>query len=109
MAGAVHHWPTDGHRALCDRMGLRFERDLRYPNGAVMLAPVPVWRRFYLGLPEEVHHFWDDIMMGEWLLQSGGAVVNWRASWEHRHDCPADECRELYQRHASELGVTKTR
>jgi hypothetical protein len=40
IAANLHHYPTTGHAYLCNQMGLKCVADLRYPNGAVMLAPV---------------------------------------------------------------------
>jgi hypothetical protein len=101
----VHHWPTTGHQALCSAMGLQCEPDLRYPNGAVLLAPVSVWQTYYLGLPTAIHHYWDDVMMGEWLRQSGGSLLDLPVCWEHLHDCPEETACEVYGRQMADLAT----
>ena len=102
VAANLHHWETSGHGWLCDLMGLPFATHLTYPNGAVMIAPANTWRRFYLPLPSAIHHHWDDVMMGEWLKQEGGTLIDLDLSWTHLHDCPAEVSRECYLRHLQE-------
>lgn len=107
IAANVHHWPTGGHHWICGRMGLQCNWDLRYPNGALMFAPLATWRKYYLAMPEYIHHHWDDVIMGEWLRQSGdGKIIDIPAVWRHCHDCDSEFSQAILIAHQKELAAT---
>ena len=45
-----------------------------------MLAARDVWRKYYLSLPKEVNHFFEDVLLGQWLLRHGNDP--WKAHFE---------------------------
>jgi hypothetical protein len=101
----VDYWQTASHWALCAQMQLPFHRDLHYPQGAVMLAPTPVWEDFYVrGLPHNIHHSFDDVMMGVLLEARGGKFVDFPCTWSHRHHCESAVAQSVYNQHFQELG-----
>lgn len=110
IAANVHHFPTTGHFDLCAQMGLACERDLRYPNGQVMLAPVKTWRDWYVPMPAGINHYWDDIMYGEGFRQkASGVVIDWRPCWCHRHNLESITSERIHRTQLSALDAKPTR
>lgn len=102
IAAAIHNWKNGGsHRGLCDEMGLACTTpEMHYPNGAMMLAPVETWRRWYVTLPASINHYFDDVMMGEVFRQRGpGRFLDWPTCWLHQHNCSVEESRAVYTSH----------
>jgi len=64
IANDIHHY--------LQAMGLKTEVEYSYVQGAFMFAPLRVWQRFYLPLPEEITHYRDDSVMSQWFRQCGG-------------------------------------
>jgi hypothetical protein len=107
IAADVLDWETDGHAALCRTMKLPFSRRLQYAYGAVMLAPWPIWERFYLGLPPAIIHYFDDVMMSQWLLHEGGKLIGIGRQFEHMHHCESAVARQVYRTHCEELNASQ--
>jgi hypothetical protein len=103
-----HDWETDGHRSVCEEMGIPLNTKLRYPNGAVMVAPLATWQRFYVPMPARINHYWDDIIMGEWMLHAGATLVDLPTTWAHLHDSRPEVSRSHYEAHAAELATHPT-
>jgi hypothetical protein len=100
----IHHWPTNGHAYLCRAMRLPFNGIADYAQGALMMAPWRVWERYYLGLPAEIHHYWDDVMMSLWLTHEGGQLVNIPPdTFRHLHHCDPEVSQTIFQAHSAEL------
>jgi hypothetical protein len=104
IAANVHHWPTGGHYWLCQQMGLKCEDPVHYPNGQVMLAPVKTWRDWYVTMPANIHHYWDDVMFGEAFKQKGdGAILDWPVCWHHWHGSDVKLSQRITALHRSGL------
>jgi hypothetical protein len=104
IAAGLERCQRDGHRRWCEQLGLPFRNELEFPQGAVMLAPAVTWREVYLdGLPADITHFWDDLMMGELLRHRGGRLIDLPRSWTHRHHCEPEVARNLYEAHRGEV------
>jgi len=95
IAAAIESQEVNDHSywnpylSFCNAMGLSVPARIVFPQGAVVLASRDVWRKYYLGLAKDVHHFFEDVLMGQWLLQSGGSLVPMRPTWRHQHNCSA--------------------
>ncbi|SEO03298.1 hypothetical protein SAMN05216404_11071 [Nitrosospira multiformis] len=105
IAAQIHRWPTTGHHWLCHRMGLPCTPIAEYAQGAVMMAPLSVWESYYLELPPEIHHYWDDVMMSLWFTHEGGQLIEIDQTFEHMHHCEPTLARAVYHAHAAELDV----
>ena len=103
LGAKLHQWETSWHWGLCKRMNLPLTSTLNYPNGAVMVAPLAVWEKFYVGLPAEINHHWDDVMMGEWMRHEGATLVDLPATWVHLHNCDPQTSHRHYVEHAAEV------
>jgi hypothetical protein len=101
IASAIEHWPTTAHYDLCRRMNLPTPRAALFAQGASMMAPLPVWDRYYLGLPTEIHHRFDDVMMSAWLCHEGGQLIDVAPSFRHMHHCDPVVAQEIYRSHAA--------
>jgi hypothetical protein len=103
IAADVVDWETDGHASLCRTMKLPVSRHLQYAYGAVMMAPWPTWERYYLGLPSAINHYWDDVMMSQWVVHEGGKLIGIGRQFEHMHHCESAVASQVYRNHCEEL------
>ena len=103
MGANVHDWHTSAHGQFTEEMGLPFNPVCTYPNGALMLAPLEVWRKYYLGLPSRINHYFDDVMMGQWMLHEGVRLDPWPTLWKHCHDCDPKVSSEFYTAHLKQV------
>ena len=83
-------------------MGLKWVNCIEYAHGEVLLAPAEIWRQYYLPLPDYITHYTDDVLMSEWLTQSGGKLVGLSDTYSHLHACPLDRLAELRELYASD-------
>lgn len=99
LAGKLAYSTIDSQHLLA--MRLKWVSCIEYAHGEVLLAPAPVWRQFYLPLPDEITHYTDDVLMSAWLKQEGGRLIDLQDTFAHLHACPLDrlaQLRDLYAR-----------
>lgn len=109
IGASVHHWPTSSHFGLCHQMGLDCELELRYSNGALMLAPISTWRNWYVSMPANINHYFDDVIMSETFRQKGtGRQFDWQPCWAHRHGLDAETGFRTATAHGLAIRMTKT-
>jgi hypothetical protein len=89
--------------SFCRTMRLNVPARIVFPQGAVMLAGLDVWQKYYLGLTKEMNHRFEDVLMGQWLLQSGGCFVPMCPTWRHYHDCNPVLSESIFNEQLEEL------
>jgi GT2 family glycosyltransferase len=93
----------DAYRSLCHAMNLPVSAEIVFPQGAVMLAPRDVWRKYYLSLTNEMNHYFEDVLLGQWLLRHGGCFVAMPRRWKHYHECSIVRSERVFDEQMKEL------
>ncbi len=112
IAAAVERQRTSDHpywdeyRSLCKAMNLEVSAEIVFPQGAVMLSPTDVWRKYYLGLTKEMQHFFEDVLLGQRFLRHGGCFAAMRPRWRHYHNCSLALSECVFDEQARELSGT---
>ncbi len=104
LAGRIAESTIDSH--YLPKMGLKTVSKIKYVYGEIMLAKWETWNKYYLGIPNFITHYTDDVMMSEWMNQDEGVLIEISKTWDHLHGCQIEKLKSIYKKHEEELKLS---